>query len=307
MSASTNTRQSLKHKFPGLYNSYLNARLFWKFKSFNPQKVKLYNSDHSIYVNWKEPRGRAMLLGGGKGQPKVKNFWRACLDKLSPDLVLDCGANYGEMLFLPTYQKHMKVVAIEADPHLDGYLRKSWADHSNKSQIEIHNALASNESNAYSKFYVKKIWSGASSAIKNPDLDPKNVEEITVPTITVDSLFSPAETKNKGLVFKIDVEGFEPFVLKGMKDLLASVDNCIGCIEFNTLFFERLNSPVEDFLKYLSDHFKIAIWVGPKKMKHIHPLTMEQLTKEFGSSDIETDFVLVSDLDLIRKIGYELV
>ena len=105
-------------------------------------------------------------------------------------------------------------------------------------------------------FYVDRGWSGRSSALHQEK--HQNVDVQRTPTITLDRLCKDADASR--LVFKIDVEGYEPQVLRGMTRLLDA-PRLWGIIELNAEFLRRQNSSAPAFVAELARRFDVALLV----------------------------------------------
>jgi FkbM family methyltransferase len=262
---------------------------------------------HTLYVKPNERRGKALLLTDANGQQWVKDFWNNANQKLKPSLALDCGVNYGEILFYPCYQPNSVVVGLEADPSFIPLLTKSKNEHPSKDQITILNYLISDTKDDAASFFVKKNWSGGSSAIFDETQKKRNVLEIKVPKDSVDNLLKEVHYETNLLLFKIDVEGYEPYVLRGMKKTLASFKNVLGCIEYNQEFLAKLNIEPEEFVNEMQDNFSLYLWNDTSILKQLNSrdfLEFDRLVKE---SYTKRDVILTSNPDLLLQMGYTII
>ncbi len=164
-------------------------RLVLRLKQLNPKSVIIHNSLNCLYADRNEPRGLAVLYCKSSGQPFLKSFWTKAIDIYHPGIIIDVGANYGEVLFLPTYEKGVRVIGIEADTKLVKWLNKSHAAHANKNQIEVICALANDKEEGVTEFFVDKNWSGRSSALASDtgDFEKRQVKNLR----SVNSLKTP--------------------------------------------------------------------------------------------------------------------
>lgn len=288
-----------------LYNAYLSLRVFLKYKAFSPSKLKLSGSSHFIHTNSKERRGKSLLMSNANGQQWVKDFWVSGVS-LSPDLVLDCGINYGEILFYPTYHKNTMVLGFEADPTIIPLINKSRDIHPNKDQIEVIHCLLSNKTEEAASFYIKKNWSGGSSAILDETLKKTDLEEIKIPKDSIDNLIKDLPYNKELLLFKIDVEGYEPFVIEGMDKTLNNFSNAIGTIEFNPEFFEPINVEIQDYLDSLFNRFTIYCWQNENTLSQITTSSKQDFISQVHQSYAKTDIILTTSSALIEKLGYKI-
>jgi len=97
-------------------------------------------------------------------------------------------------------------------------------------------------------FYVDQRWSGRSSALLHKTI--REPERTRVQRLAVDSLFA-ATGQPRCLLFKIDVEGYEPEVLAGMTDVLSASERALGILECNDQLLKELGTSRAAFLSEL--------------------------------------------------------
>jgi len=268
------------------------ALLFKMYGTTRPESLLVPGTPHVMYVNPRENRGRAILKCRAAGQPLIKTVWRNANRLLQPNAAIDVGLNYGEIALCAEYAPTTRIVGIEANPELEPFLRRSLAAHPNARQFELFIALASDRAQADASFFIDRAWSGRSSVL----LDGKQpgIEECRVPSVCLDELFADGDLRDDALLFKIDVEGFEPIVLRGMKRLLSECPRWVGIIEFNSDLLERLNVKAEEFLEQLLAQAKI---VSLDKHGRSTPITSPHL-EQFGDSQaaggVCSDLLLIS-------------
>ncbi len=109
-------------------------------------KVKIGDSNHCIYVNGQTNKGRQLVASDGMLHPKVTELWRTAATKFFPNLVLDIGAGYGDVLFSTEYNQEAKIVGIEANKEYEPWFIQSQNEHFNRKQIELKYSLGQLES-----------------------------------------------------------------------------------------------------------------------------------------------------------------
>ena len=134
-------------------------------------------------------------------------FSSYCLDKINfdiKDIVIDCGANYGDLMIEIQNHIHCKnYIAIEPNPSDFKVLSLNYGN-----SILINKALG--KSNNTLPFYLS-TEQGDSSLIK-----PKFfTNEIEVPVVTLESLINELNI-NKVKLLKVEAEGYEPEILEGI-------------------------------------------------------------------------------------------
>jgi FkbM family methyltransferase len=220
-------------------------------------KEIIFSDNHnSFFVNDKEKKGLGLSLHNGITQPRVVNFWRRIVEKLEPNIILDIGLNYGEILFSANYCRDALIYGVEPNKELKPYIEQSLKNHLNKDQMKIIYKLASDQNLFSQDFFVDKERSGNSSIYQ---LEHREQIKKKIGSIKIDDLFKLKSIENQIVIFKIDVEGNEWKVLEGMKDILKRCHTFAGCIEFNIDFLKKVNVNVEEFINYLNENFNIFI------------------------------------------------
>lgn len=283
-------------KYPKTWKLLIDAGILLKYKTLNinklPSQIRLPSSN-VLYVNPNENRGRALLIKEGVTQARLSEFWSRAVQNFEPSLVIDIGVNYGECLFSVTYSPSAQVYGIEANKQLFKYIIQSKEEHPNKEQIHLVHAFASDREEEEQLFYIDTHWSGTSSASYMPS--HRMIEETVVPTITVDSLFEEEEIGAHDLLFKVDVEGFEGFVLKGMEKLLENCRTAVGVIEFDSHYLQNSGIDMDEFLLFLQRYFTVYIYDASDRLVPVPTLTYAALKKLFKSEYVHTDFLLLTD------------
>jgi FkbM family methyltransferase len=237
------------------------ARNSFAFQSILKQDHVRFLGVGNLYFSNYDNRGKAIANSAGATQPRITLFWAAALRILNPTLVLDIGANYGEIALSAKYSANSKIHLFEPNPILTPFLLKSIDSHINSNYIELHTELVSDKS-GFQDFFVDEKWSGTSSAI-GPISDDENkfkgigselFRKISVASIKIDDIFANVGAlSEERLLFKIDVEGFESNVICGMQRTLDSVGTFLGVLEFDKQFLWRAGIDPRLFLRRLSE------------------------------------------------------
>jgi len=164
-------------------------------------------------------------------------------------VVLDIGANFG--LYTATSASRMRdhglLYSFEANPHTFDLLNRTlYANRlSHRPNITAVNALVGENAGRGTLHYLPKFLGGATmtdigqwgEAKRSIELDMISIDEFLPPGLAVD-------------LVKIDVEGHEPFVIRGMQKTIGRSPNIRIFIEF-----------VEAFLSHTvsADHFVAEI------------------------------------------------
>ncbi|MEH7222984.1 FkbM family methyltransferase [Bacillus sp. JJ1566] len=283
----------LWENYPLFSKVILDVGIFLKYKTLKlrklPNKITL-PSKNVIYINNAENRGRALLISDGITQSHVTEFWGKAVETYKPSLVLDIGVNYGECIFSTTYDKDTTVVGIEANKYLIDYIKRSRQQHVNCGQIKIIHAFAGEHEKVDQAFFIDTHWSGTSSGVQ---ISEKNsIEKTEVPAITVDSLFNQKTLRNQRLLFKIDVEGYEFMVLKGMKSILANCHDALGIVEFDSRYLEKAEVNLEAYIAFLDKYFEIQFYDMDNQLKKLSSASFSALQKEFEMEHVHTDLIV---------------
>ncbi len=236
-----------------------------------------------------------MLLCGAQGQPNLKEMWHRAITEIAPDIVLDIGANYGEFVFGERYPNSKRVICIEANEGLASYLQKSHKLHPDRERIVILTALAAGSSDNVIEFFLDQGSSGRSTAVKRTDT--KSVVT-RVRTVAIDDLLEDLKLEEMKLVFKIDVEGFEPAVFDGMKRLIERTSFLLGLIEFNPRLIRLSGVDPQRFLESLHSRLQIVALPHRGKPYILAKGTLNEIAEVEGLADFEIDLLLHTKVEV---------
>ncbi len=276
------------------------VRLWRRHGRFSPERLQLPNSGSWMYVDPHENRGRAVLLCGAGGQPLMKGIWHRAVEAIRPTIVLDVGLNYGEFLFAEVYPDADRIIGIEANEHLRPWIERSRAAHPNAGRIETVFALAGDKLDEEGTFFVDPNWSGRSSAVLSAT--QPGLEQQRTRTVTIDSLLAERDLSQDRLIFKVDVEGYEPPVMRGMRHVASRCGQAFGFAEFNSRFIERLGVDADVYLGELAENFHIFPLDARGRAARINQPTLAELRRVLGCQDVETDLVLASSPEMIELV-----
>ena len=199
-----------------------------------------------LFVNAQDQRGQRLLQTGSAFSPVAQSLWRHLLGLADWDLVVDVGANYGEMLLEIPLDSRAEVVAFEANPALLPYLRATLAQ-----RAVTLEALAVCERTGTAQFHIDATWSGASSlATPRTAGSGNHIDLMHVPTTTLDQYFAHSQARRACI--KIDVEGVEPFVLLGAQQWFARLDDYALLVE--------IRHATAEVLAALATHWRLFLW-----------------------------------------------
>ncbi|MDC3032845.1 FkbM family methyltransferase [Litorivicinus sp.] len=143
----------------------------------------------------------------------IEKYGLAFADFDENDVVIDCGANYGDVYFaLKSLGKQFQYLAIEPDPTVQGVLKKNAA-----SDGQIYR-IALGARNYESVLFFLSGMSGDSSVVR-PDIVE---DEVVVPMQTLTTLVEKVRLEHIGLL-KLEAEGYEVEILRGAREMLEIV------------------------------------------------------------------------------------
>lgn len=287
--------------YPKTWKFMIDIGILVKYKTLNIKKLPktlTLPSSTILYIDSEENRGRALLISNGVTQKRLDRFWSMAVKIMNPDLVIDVGVNYGECIFSTQYPPGTRIIGVEANSRLIPFIEQSKEAHPNRSQIAIYNAIASDKDNEETVFFVDRHWSGTSSATYEPS--HKLIDKVPVQSITIDTLCH--DQTYETVLFKVDVEGYEAFVLKGMTNLFKTSKSILGFIEFNSEYLEKLGISVDEFLLILQTYFTIFVYKEDHSLVKAAHYNYMDLKNLFGTDYIHTDFLLVSDESFIERL-----
>jgi len=239
-----------------------------------------------LTANWLAS-GRGVVVDIG-GQPtNVHPFtivysideWEPYTEELFQDsikpgaTVLDIGAHHGYFSILAARRAGAegKVYAIEPAPENFQILKKNIELNNLTNVIPVNKAAS--DSNANTSFFIAKP-----NDVQGSLFPTLRTDEYSVPVecITIDELLSGESVD----VVKMDIEGAEPFALKGMTKTLSASPNIVLFLEFHGPWLKRAGVEPQDFLDQLKQSgFECQLINDGRKL--LQPLKLE-LTPEEG-------------------------
>jgi len=243
--------------------------LLRQYGTLKPERVRLPRSRHAVYIDTGDRRAmKRILLDAVRGRyPINRRFWVDFVQTVGPDLALDVGANYGECVFATEYSEPTRVYAFEANPALQPYLRRSREEHPSADRIELVNALVDERPRGEVPFFVNTQWSGGSTAVQEVAEGIAGRREVQVETVSIDSVLDEIIGQIDTLVFKMDIEGYEPFALRGMERLLDSVETAVGFVEVDLRFLEKSGWTPEAYDEAVLDGFRLFVPDGESETR----------------------------------------
>jgi len=176
-------------------------------------------------------------------------MWRSLVAEREWTHIVDVGANYGEMLVGVDLPRAAKVIAIEPSPYVFPCLLRTLQE--SGLDVQVIEAAASDHSGEVT-ININRTWSGKSSVIAGQSQSEGHVLEThMVPATTLDALIARPAEGGIRLLVKIDVEGHEAAVLRGLGRLLSEAEDFTALVEILHLSNEDLD--------WIVSHFGVAL------------------------------------------------
>lgn len=186
----------------------------------------------------------------------MDGYWESWITKLLVQTIkpgftcLDIGANFGyfSILMSELNGETGKTFAIEPNPRIAKLLRSTRFVNGGKFEV-IETALSDKKGEAILTVTEGELGGGT---IKQNEMK-KDRSQVVVQTITLDEL---VKEKKIGIVdiVKIDVEGVEPMVFKGMQETIAANPQIQVIVEYSPSIYED----AKKFTDYLFSEFTVC-------------------------------------------------
>jgi FkbM family methyltransferase len=181
---------------------------------------------HPIFLDPSDGRALEVARRGGALDPSLTRLWSRLAAELQPDLVVDVGANYGEVLLGADGPPGAAVVAVEPNPRVASFLARSLD--ACGYPVRLVEAAAGDHDGEV-RLHADPSWSGTASTVLH---GAAHTEALTVPLVRLDGIVGRGHRR---ALVKIDVEGAEPAVLDGLGGVLAEVDAARVVLEVSRL------------------------------------------------------------------------
>ena len=203
---------SLYRKLPLFKGKFTAGRLLFKPLLNKEQPVTFIAKQNIKYTipNTIENLGLELLINGIYEADIISVLQRAMKND---NVFFDVGANIGSIgLPVVKSQKGIRYFGFEASPKTFEYLLYNF-QHNSITDYELHNKLIHEDNNKKMKFY-EAIEYGKSSLAPSYSADYVYVDSVSLDNFCIDKSISTID------LMKVDVQGFELFVFKGLQKML---------------------------------------------------------------------------------------
>lgn len=177
----------------------------------------------SLYVNERDRRGRELAKANGNYNPTALRIWQKLITEDEWDILVDVGANYGEMLANVVPPNGARIVAVEPNPNILPFLNMTLSTFDRVDVVPV----ALSKRSGQRRFFSDPDWSGCSRLVG------KKTANMVVPSTTLDRLLDLGHSRLRStrMLIKIDVEGHEIPVLQGASSCLVLARNVAALVE----------------------------------------------------------------------------
>lgn len=236
----------------------LAPRILARYGRLRPSRVRLAGCDHWVHIDPTDRRAVKKFicdpLRGRVSPPSA--FWSAFNKHLQPAVAVDVGVNYGECLFGTRYAANTRIFGFEANPRLAGLLERSRVEHPDGDRMTLTHGLVSDEAAEDIPFYVNPTWSGGASAVASLNCAPDTLS-FKLTARTLDSVIPRELVRDRCLLFKMDIEGYESRAFGGFDETLDAAALAVGFIEFDSSYITAAGDSPEAYFQRLARRFDV--------------------------------------------------
>lgn len=273
-----------------------NRRIRRAYGILDPTETHVVGGRYPLQVDPSDPRVRKILLydvARGR-QPSNQAFWFLANEILEPSLCVDVGLNYGECLLAGGSHDDARLHGFEANPHLRRFLDKTLANHPMGERIQIHYGAASDTAGEKVTLAVDPQWSGRSYVAGKAGSSDSERDKVEITTLTLDGTL-PRPSPTDSMLFKIDVEGYEAAVIRGMHETIEAVGSSVGFMEFNPPMMADRSGGLDRFWDFLATHFEIRLCSRTANARRIISRSWHEAIAEIKRP--YGDLILLSDAE----------
>lgn len=212
----------------------------------NEALTKLFTGQ-LMYVDTRDISLAPHLMMEGRWEPEITEHWR---EFVKPDsVVFDVGANFGYFSIIAgadLEKKGTQIHLFEPNERLCELIKKTLAVTGLFDNTQVVPKAVGDKKGTVTLSRIKNYWGSTTARTGGMNEKYEIEEKIEVPVVSLDDYCQENKVQKVDLI-KIDVEGFEDKVYKGMKNLIKrNRDNL-------TLFLEFTFGAYEDDAKFFKE------------------------------------------------------
>jgi len=215
----------------------------WTIRKLLPKQVEIHGA--TVVLNPTDPVVSGALHFGVYEKAETRFFQSACRDGMT---FLDVGANLGYYTALAARAvgPNGRVLAVEPDPDSFGYLEQTIAANA-VGNVEAF-PVAASDTPAMLPLYISTDNRG-DNRLYAPDEERPQVEVEARP---LDALLRESKIETVDLI-KIDVQGYEPKVIAGLRETIITSPNLTLLTEFWPQGMTEAGGDANEFLQTLRE------------------------------------------------------
>ena len=244
----------------------------WIIKKLLPVKVKI--GKYFLYLNPNDPVVSGAIFFNIYEKSESKFIKSICFEGMN---ILDIGANIGyhTAIFSQLVGVNGTVISIEPDEESYKYLSKSIDSFNYKNVFSFR--LAASDTKQKLPLFISKDNRGDNRLYSTN----QKRNSIIVECLTIDELLKDNKIENLDLI-KIDVQGYEPKVLKGMRNIVKSSKELILLSEFWPKGILQAGGNPKEFLGILRNmHFQLFELKKNGSLIPLKPSNDKQFIKKY--------------------------
>ncbi|HCE05827.1 MAG TPA: hypothetical protein DEQ62_05795 [Verrucomicrobiales bacterium] len=215
----------------------------WTIRKLLPKQVEIHGA--TVVLNPTDPVVSGALHFGVYEKAETRFFQSACRDGMT---FLDVGANLGYYTALAARAvgPNGRVLAVEPDPDSFGYLEQTIAANA-VGNVEAF-PVAASDAPATLPLYISTDNRGDNRLYASGEDRP----QVEVAARPLDALLRENKIDTVDLI-KIDVQGYEPKVIAGLRETITSSPNLALLTEFWPQGIDEAGEDANEFLQTLRE------------------------------------------------------
>lgn len=237
-----------------------NRKIKRHYGELNPTHASVIGGSIPIRVDPADGRARKkLLLDSIRGRDSSNHhFWFTMLERYKPTVCIDIGLNYGECLLAGRLPDDSHGYGFEANANLKPFIDETLQAHPDADRLHLCFSPVADKAGDEVTLWIDPEWSGKSTVAGhgNDALVP-----VKTTTVTVDGQV-PRPVADDRLLFKIDIEGFEPVAFRGMQETIATAGRVVGFSEFGPMDLQSKGVDLDAYWAFLAERFSIYSCCG---------------------------------------------
>mgnify|MGYP001987944123 FL=1 len=215
----------------------------WTIRQLLPKQIEIHGA--TVVLNPTDPVVSGALHFGVYEKAETRFFQSACRDGMT---FLDVGANLGYYTALATRAvgPNGRVLAVEPDPDSFGYLEQTIAANA-VGNVQAF-PVAASDAPATLPLYISTDNRGDNRLYASGEDRP----QVEVTARPLDALLRENKIDTVDLI-KIDVQGYEPKVIAGLRETITASPNLTLLTEFWPQGIDEAGENADDFLQTLRE------------------------------------------------------